>query len=663
MKLFKIVVIIFGLFSVSINAEIIETLSPGNNISIIFRNDNNAAEYMVSFRGTTIVDWSKLGLNFKGDGLLSENLMVVSTERNLIDETYPIISGKSKYGRDHCNETKIMLKERSGKQRTLEIWFRAYNDGAAFRYNIPQIGATADFILSTEETQFNFAGDYRLWAMKKDRFRNSYEGEYYEYKVSNLFNKPGDAVPNSFYTTLPVTLEASNNLYFAITEAAITDYAGMYLVKGEGTLGLKSKLSPDTVYKDISVRGKTPAVTPWRVFIIGDTPGVLIESNIITSLNEPSKIGDASWVKAGRSTWSWWAEDRGFDPSFNYQILANHTVKYYIDFASQNGLEYVILDGGWYGWFDATKDDAVHDITKSLPELDLSEMATYANSKGIGLILWVVWYELENQFFEALDYYYSLGIKGIKVDFMDRDDQYMTDFYKRVADECAKRNMIVMYHGAYKPDGLQRTYPNILTYESVLGNESSRWFSDYPNPEHNVKLAFTRLVAGPMDFTPGSMTNVTNEKFVGQWKNPMTRGTRAQQMALLVVYQSGIVSLCESPKIYEQLPEFNFIKEVPATWDSTIVIEGQIADYIVIARKKGNDWFIGGITDWSSREITINLDFLEIGEYDFTSYSDGHDADNNPQNVKINTGKIKKGSKITVKLAKGGGMCMIFKKK
>ncbi len=655
--------LIFQLFLINsyVFSADIETTSPSGNITISFKLDNYGTPYYrVSFENNDMLNWSKLGLNFKSSGMLSSGFKVLSIERNSIDETFPIISGKSRYSRNYCNETKITLGETNGSGRKIDIYFRAYDDGAAFRYGIPLQDGFSEFVLSTEESYFNFAGDYTCWAMKKDRFKHSYEGEYRKYNLSNIDNSPGDSTSFFPYITLPLTMKVSKESFLCLTEAAIVDYAGMYLVKEKG-FTLKSKLSPDLADNNISVKGKTPAVTPWRVFIIGNRPGVLIESTLLLNLNQPTKLQRPDdWIKPGRSTWSWWAEERGFDPSFGYQILANNTVKYYIDFASANGIEYVTLDGGWYGWFMEIREDLIHDITKSLPELDLPMIAAYAKQKGVGLILWVVWFELERQFEEALNYYESLGIKGIKVDFMDRDDQYMTDFYKRTAEACAKRKMFVTFHGAYKPDGLSRTYPNILSYEGVLGNEYARWITGLPNPDYYVTLPFTRMVAGPMDYTPGSMTNSTEEAYIGRWKLPMTKGTRASQMAMLVVFESGIVSLCESPKIYEKLPEFSFIKQVPATWDSTIVLGGEIGDYAVIARKNGNKWFVGALTDWNAREVEIDLGFLGPGNFKAEYYTDAPDADSNPGNVKITSEKVTSSDSRTFRLAKGGGLGIVF---
>ena len=661
--IFSFLLLFTGLNSravICFNTAEIKTVSPSGEIEIKFRlNPEGVPQYKITYRGYSFLNWSGLGMKFD-NGELSGGFKIVSTKNTIVDETYRLVSGKSKYSRNYCNETKIILKETSGRKKTLELFFRAYDDGAAFRYGLPEQESFKEFVLSTEETYFNFAGNYTCWAMKKPRFRHSYEGEYLKYRLRKIDNTPGDSTSQFPYITLPLTMEIKSDIYVCLTEANITDYAGMYLVKEKGN-SLKSILSPDTSDSRISVRGKTPAVSPWRVFIIGDKPGRLIESNLILNLNEPSKIKDTEWIKPGKTTWSWWAEERGFEPEFSYQILANKTVKYYIDFAASNNFQYVILDGGWYGWFDATKDDAVHDITKTLPELDLPMMASYADSKGIGLILWVVWYELERQM-SALDYYQSLGIKGIKIDFIERDNRESIDFNRKIAEECAKRNMIVMYHGAYKPDGLARTYPNILTYESVLGNEYARWITGLPHPEHNVTLPFTRMIAGPMDYTPGSMTNSTEESYIGRWKMPMTKGTRANQLAMLVVYESGIQSLCESAKIYETLPEFEFVKQVPASWDSTIVLESKIGDYIVIARKHGKDWFIGAMTDRAVRYVKIDFGFLEEGNYTAETYIDGTDADKNPGSVKIASENITNSMIKTIRLAKGGGAAMILKK-
>jgi alpha-glucosidase len=641
-----------------------KTTSPDGRVEISFRlNSDGEPQYRISCKGENILEWSNLGLTFSESGSLESPMKVTGAVTSLIDETYRIYSGKSKYSRNFCNETKVSLEDAGSKKIKIDVYLRAYNDGAAFRYGIPQQNNISSFVITEEETFFNFSGDFECWAMKKNVFKHSYEGEYKKYNLSSINNKPGDSTSYFPYITLPLTMKINNDLYVCLSEANITNYPGMYLVK-EGDRTLKSKLSPDVNKADVSVRGNTPAFSPWRLFVIGMDPGDLIESNLIMNLNEPCMIPDAeSWIKPGKTAWNWWSEDRGFDPSFGYQILANKTVKYYIDFAAANNLQYMTLDGGWYGWFDAATDMSFRDLTKTLPELDLPEVTSYAANKGVGLILWVVWSDLEKQMGKALDYYQSLGIKGIKMDFMDRDDQYMTGFYRRVAEECASRKMFVVFHGSYKPDGLSRTYPNILSYEGVLGNEYSRWSNSLPNPEHNVTIPFTRLIAGPMDYTPGSFTNSTGRNFTGRWKHPVTNSTRAQQLAMSIVYESGIQSLCESPKIYEQFPEFDLYRRLPGTWDSTIVIDGKIGEYIIIARKFEDEWFIGGMTNSEARDISFGLKFLGSSRYETVIYSDASDGDTNPGKVIISKLNAGSGNKIALRMAKGGGFAVILKEK
>ncbi len=656
----KLLILLLLLITGLTYSEDITTLSPDNRVKIVFKlSESGEPLYSVSFNDAKFLNWSKLGLNFRDGGMLNSGLKIISTSRNTIDETYRIYSGKSKYSRNYCSETVISLEEKNAPGRKIDIYFRAYNDGAALRYGIPAQSNMSSFVIKTEETFFNFSGDYSCWAMKKDKVRHSYEGEFRSYRLSNIDNTPGDPHP---YITMPVTFEMNDNLYVCLSEANITNYPGAHLIK-TGSNTLKTFLAPDIQNSEISVTGVTPMVTPWRSFIIGEKPGSLIESNLILNLNEPNMIYDADeWVKPGKSTWSWWTDDRGFDPSFGNQILSTNTVKYYIDFAARNSIQYVILDGGWYGWFDAAKVDPNRDLTKTLPELDLPEVSAYANSKGVGLILWVVWNDIERQMTQGLDYFQSLGIKGIKVDFMDRDDQYMTDFYRKIAEECARRKIFIDFHGSYKPDGLSRTYPNILSYEAVLGNEYAKWDKIFPNPKHNVTLAFTRLVTGPMYYTPGSMTVKTVNSTAGIEKHPVTFGTRTQQLALTVVFESGLLSLCESPKIYEGLPEFEFLKKVPVTWDSTIVLGGEIAEFVTIARKKDDNWYIGGITNSQSRDITIDLGFLDNSDYEAEIYSDAPDADSNPSSVKISKRNLRNSDEISARLAKGGGIAVILRK-
>jgi alpha-glucosidase len=662
MKKYIIIFVVFFLGLSAVRSEEISTKSPDGNIEIVFTlTAAGEPQYKVISNGVTFVNWSRLGLNLKDGGLISGGMAVNNTERKTIDETYPLYSGKSANARNYCNETMVSLQETGGKKRKLDLYFRAYNDGAGFRYALPRQQEINEFIISSEETTFNFAGNYDCWAMKKEKMNHSYEGEYLPYQLNKISGDPADPLKSYPYITLPLTIKASNDLYICLTEAAITDYAGMHLTVN-GPASFKGKLSPYPDDNSIAVKGKTPAVTPWRVFVIGQKPGDLVQSNLVLNLNEPSKIPDAAgWIKPGKSLWSWWSLDRGFDPSFGFQMVGSNTTKYYIDFAAANSLDYVLLDAGWYGWLHLEKGYVHHDPKKTLPELDLPATSSYAKSKNIGLILWVQWTDIDKEMDQWLDYFQTLEIKGVKVDFMDRDDQYMVDFYHRLAIACAERKIFVMFHGAYKPDGLTRTYPNLLTYEGVLGTEYAKW-SDLPAPQHNATIPFTRMIAGPMDYTPGSMTNSTKEKYAANMTRPMTLGTRAQQLAMIVVYESGIQTLCESPKIYENLPEFEFYRQSPASWDTTIVLDGEIGKYIVVARRKNDTWFIGAMSNWEGRALQVDLGFLGSGKYSAEIYADGPNADVNAEEVSITRTSVTPSETLSLRLAKGGGAGIILRR-
>lgn len=649
----------FAVLNYSVS-QTVNTISPDGNVRILFRlTQQGEPEYSIIFKNTPFLQWSKLGLKLRNNNY-TDNFKFITYETNTIDEVYRVYSGKSAFSRNYYSETKITLKSELTGTGYFDIYFRAYNDGAAFRYGIPKSDADMNIEVVSEDTEFRFAGDFNCWAMKKEKFKHSYEGEFREYLISSIFNNPNDPAAGFPFITLPVTFKVNNNFYAFFSEAAITNYPGAHLVKQNGSV-LKTALAPDPSQTGIAFSSSVPLLSPWRFFIFGKTPGALIESNLAMNLNEPNKItGIENWLKPGKTTWSWWAEDRGFDPSFGYSILSTNTVKHYIDFAAANNIQYVTLDGGWYGWFDAMNDFSFRDLTKTLPELNLPEVVSYAENRGVGIILWVVWSDLEKQMDKALDHFERLGIKGIKMDFMDRDDKYMTDFYRKTAGECAKRKLFVMFHGSYKPDGLSRTYPNILTYESVMGNEYSKWDPRFPDPKHNVTIPFTRMPAGPMDYTPGSFTNVASDKFQAVYKHPMTKGTRAQQLAMAVVYESGILTLCESPEIYKKYNEFDFLKNVPATWDSTIVLDGEIGKFVIIARKSGNNWFVGGMTNQDSREINLKLKFLPTGFFKAVIYSDFPSVQTDPQKVQITNFRVKSGNSITIKMAPGGGFAAEF---
>jgi alpha-glucosidase len=387
--------------------------------------------------------------------------------------------------------------------------------------------------------------------------------------------------------------------------------------------------------------------------IISSKDKQLVESEMIYKLAPPNVLKDTEWIKPGKVAWDWWNALNVYHVDFKSGVN-NDTYKYYIDFASEYGLDYIILDEGWYH---------LNDIMHVVDEIDVQELVDYGKGKNVGVILWVVWKALDDKLTEALDQFEKWGVKGIKIDFMQRDDQWMVNFYEKIARECAARQMLVDYHGAYKPAGLERKYPNVISFEGVKGLENTKW-SDQPDPELNVTLPFIRMVAGPMDFTPGAMINATKENFRSIFDAPMAPGTRCHQLAMYVVFESPLQMLSDNPSNYYREPEaMEFLKEVPVTWDETRVLDGKVGDYILIARRSGDTWYVGAMTDWSPRELELNLSFLESGNYSMQIWKDGINADRHASDFAMENLQVSGGSKKKIQMAPGGGWAAIIRKK
>ena len=389
---------------------------------------------------------------------------------------------------------------------------------------------------------------------------------------------------------------------------------------------------------------------PWRVMMITDNDAALVESDLVYRLASPNKIIDFFWIQPGKVAWDWFnaLNIKGVDFESG---LNTATYKYYIDFAAAYKIPYIILDEGW---------SATDDLLKVNPDIDLPELLKYAEQKNVGIILWVVWLTLDNQLQPALDQFQKWGVKGIKVDFMQRDDQKMVNYYEKVASEAAKRRLLVDFHGSYKPTGFGRTYPNVLTREGVHGLENNKWASTV-TPEHNVTLPFTRMLAGPMDYTPGAMINSTQKQFHPIWDKPASQGTRCHQLAMYVVYESPLQMLADNPSNYYGEPEsMEFLQEVPATWDETKVLAAKVADYIIVARKNDGKWYIGGMTDWTPREIEIDLSFLDAGLHQMKIIKDGANADKDATDLKVENKTVSSTDKMKISMAPGGGWVAII---
>jgi alpha-glucosidase len=390
--------------------------------------------------------------------------------------------------------------------------------------------------------------------------------------------------------------------------------------------------------------------------MIASAPGRLIESHVVDNLNPPSAIADTSWIKPGKAAWDWWSGP--YDENVNFRPGKNTaTAKHYVDFASQAGFEYFMLDGGWARPVAPGPYDSGSDLSQANPNIDMPELLSYAQSKNVKIWLWAHWTDMNRQIDQVFPLYEKWGIAGVKIDFMDRDDQQMVDFYRSVAKKAADHHLMVDFHGAFKPDGISRTYPNLLTREGVLGLEYNKW-SARVTPDHNVMLAFTRMLAGPMDYTPGGFHNSTAADFVPRNDQPMVMGTRAHQTALFVVFDSPLMMVSDYPEAYQGQKELAFLSAVPASWDETRVLNAKVGDYITIARRHGREWYVGSIAGSHGAQVEISLEFLPSGNFIAEVYSDAPDAASNPTHTVLEQRNVNRSMSLKTTMVTGGGQAI-----
>jgi len=641
--------------SPSDNSVVVE--SPGKKIQIVFELCERSGKksvpcYNVFYRGKSLIHQASLGIELAPAGPLDSNLKIIKVARGKRDETYAINPGKTNTARNHYREAVISLEEQAEPHRRLDLIFRAYDDGAAFRYQFPRQPALSELVITAEHSTFSFAGDPKAYALPVSSFTTPYE---FYYKLLPLKN-----VSEEMLIGLPMLLECSDRLWVAVTEADLADYAGMYLSGMAGIAGnpgiLSSRLSPRLDNPQIKVKASLPHVSPWRVLMIADDPGRLIESNLVTNLNPPSAIKDTSWIKPGKTTFPWWngydVENAGFTGGQNTE-----THKYYIDFCAAHGIEYHSLDGfenvAWYG--GPIRPYRGADITKSLPEINLPELIAYARQKGVRLRFWMHSDAAKANMKTAFPIYEQWGIEGVMVDFFDRDDQETVSFIHDLLRLAARHHLTVTLHNVYKPTGLGRTYPNLLAIEAVFNLEFNKWDKRGSTPEHELIVPFIRMLAGPVDYHSGSFRNVTEKEFKPRNIAPITIGTRARQLARYVVYEDYLPMIADSPSAYRDQQGLEFLVQVPTSWDETKILNGSVGKYITVARRRGRQWYVGSMTDGSARELSLSLNFIGPGKFSAEVYAD--DPATPEQPTKLVRRQFKATSAVTVRavLAAAGG--------
>jgi alpha-glucosidase len=599
--------------------------------------------YSITFSGKPLLDQSALALEIEGQPTLGSSVHITESKFGKGSDDYSLIAGKVSNVHDGYNSVQLCAEESGEPRRKVEIEARAYNDGIAFRYLLPEQDGIKDLRLKQEDTEFRISTDATAWALALPNYRSSYESEYVKLPITAFSNQGG--VSSNFLIGLPLLMHSPGTAWMTLTEADLEGGSGMYITNPSGNWAghyFVSKLSPRLDNPALALTASLPHHSAWRVLLVADQPGRLMESNVISDLNTPNRVRDTSWIHPGKASWNWWAGDIGPDGKAAY---TTKNMEYYVDFAAQSGFPYMLLDAGWADG---------RDILKQRGNVDVPELVRYAATKNVKVWIWLYSTSVMEQMKEAFPLFERWGVAGVKIDFINRDDQEGIKFYYDVAREAAEHHLMVDFHGASKPWGIERTYPNVLSYEAVLGMENNK-VARRDSPVDRTVFPFTRMVAGPLDYTPGAFDNVTEDDFVGRDQAPMVMGTRAQQLALYVVFQTPFQMVSDSPQAYANQPAFKFIRDVPTQWDSMQVLDGEPGEFVTIARSHGNEWYLGSITNWTPRDLHVPLNFLGMGRYVAEIYQDAADAGTHPKDVTIKRQVVHKGEELMIHLAAGGG--------
>ena len=619
--------------------------SPDGRISVVVTSGNGLS-WSVSMDGKQLLAPSAVSVTIDDGSVYGEGKLKRTETRSVSREISTALYKKSLV-EDKYNELTFTFSD-------CRVVFRAYDSGVAYRF-ISR--SRHDFKVLSEKAEFRFAQDWPVYVPYTSVFNSSFEKQYTLTELSEFDTRS--------MSILPMMVKASDGIRMNIMESSLYDYPGMYLRRGDGLLELRGTFAayPEKVAqgghnslqgivgsrRDYIAHCSAEEKFPWRIIAIGDDRA-MADCDLVWLLGEdPAEGSDWDWVKPGKVAWEWWNGWNVKGVDFKAGIN-NDTYKFYIDFAAEYGIEYVILDEGW-----SVKGAA--DLMKVVPEIDIKELVDYAAARNVGIILWAGYWAFDRDMENICRHYSSLGVKGFKIDFMDRDDQMMVAFHSRAAATAAKYRLLVDFHGTYKPSGLSRTWPNVLNYEGVFGCEQMKWCkSDVNQPLYDVLMPFIRQCAGPVDYTQGAMNNAARGHFRANYSEPMSMGTRCHQLAEYMVFDSPLCMLCDTPINYRREPECTrFIASVPTVWDETVALDGKVAQYVAVARRSGDVWYVGAMTDWDAREMTLDLGFLPEGEYEMEIFRDGVNAKKIASDYKRVVVMLPSDRKVSLSMAPGGG--------
>lgn len=611
--------------------------------------------YQLLRDGETLIDTSAIALQLSTGETLGRPALVRSRHKGSVQQSISAPVYKRKTINDHYNELTLALKG------DYSIVFRAYNEGVAYRF---ATNKEAAFDVVNEEATFNFPANDSAWVpyVRQDN-PASFDAQFYNSFENTYTVAPLASLDSRRLAFLPVAVNAAGGKRIAITEADLENYPGMYLNGGRGQ-ALKGVFAP--VPKDIEAGGhnmlqgvvktRQPYIAhcegarnfPWRIMAVSTQDVQLADNDLVYKLASPSRVPDVSWVKPGKVAWDWWNDWNIYGVDFKAGIN-NDTYKYYIDFAAAHHIDYVILDEGWAVNLKA-------DLFQVVPEIDLQLLVDYGKQKGVRIILWAGYNAFNRDLEKVCRHFAEMGVAGFKVDFMDRDDQAMVNFYYQAAATAAKYKLLLDFHGAYKPTGLQRTYPNVVNFEGVHGLENMKWETNSDQVTYDVSIPYLRMLAGPMDYTQGAMRNATRSNYRAVNAAPMSQGTRCHQLAEYVIFESPLEMLCDAPTNYMEEKECTgLISAVPTVWDNTVALNGEMGQYISIARQSGNNWYVGSLNNWTARNLTLDLGFLGNGHYKAEVFKDGANADRAARDYKREIMDVPANKQLTISMAPGGG--------